>query len=180
MKTRDWFVTSCLLLVVAGTFLGFVIWRIDSTYRKDTATAHDLKNAIGSYLLEYQKAPGTSGIQQKDDVEFSSDLEFMKCISGGESETALLHNPRGIVFFYNYPGKRSRQTYLRGAELQLVAQDLRDSRGGYFQIRMDANGDGKVANPITNELSEEAILVWSAGKDGKFETWRDNVITWDW
>ena len=178
MKTSDWIITGCLLIVVTGSFIGFLFWRTKKDFENDSATAHHLRKAVQSYMLEYHKAPGTSGILQSD-VEFSSDLEFMKCVSGGESESAAVQNPRAIVFFYRYPGSRDRRAYMRDAELKLLANDLRDSYGKHYQIRIDANGDGKVANPTTKELIEEQVLIWSAGKDGNFETWQDNVASWN-
>ena len=178
MKTSDLIITGCLLIVLAGSFFGFAFWRSQKTFKDDLTTATHLKNAIESYILEYRKAPWTIGIQQSD-VEFSSDLEFMNCVSGGEGESAAIQNPQGIVFFYRYPGSRDRRAYMRDAELQLLANDLRDSYGKHYQIRIDANGDGKVANPTTKELIEEQVLIWSAGKDGNFETWQDNVASWN-
>jgi hypothetical protein len=42
-----------------------------------------------------------------------------------------------------------------------------------------------ILNPNTDEVAygreklSNKVIVWSAGKDGKWETWSDNVKSWD-
>ena len=46
-------------------------------------------------------------------------------------------------------------------------------------LGVDQNGDGKVENPeVPGTLIPESIAIWSAGPDGDFDTWADNVKTW--
>lgn len=55
---------------------------------------------------------------------------------------------------------------------------LVDINGKFFRIRLDANKDGIVHCPTDNEPVSASFLIWSAGRDGKFETWADNAKSW--
>lgn len=57
--------------------------------------------------------------------------------------------------------------------------ELWDPWGNYFRVRYDSNFDNQIENPESpGSILPESIVVWSAGKDGDFETWKDNVKTW--
>lgn len=59
-----------------------------------------------------------------------------------------------------------------------TARDLLDSEGNLFRLRFDTNNDDVIYSPIDNETLKNRVLIWSAGRDGKFETWRDNARSW--
>ena len=57
--------------------------------------------------------------------------------------------------------------------------ELWDQWGNLYRVRFDTSHDNQIENPETpGTFLRESIAVWSAGKDGKFETWADNVKTW--
>lgn len=137
-----------------------------------TRTAFRLKNAITAYFTDFQKLPGVSSTQSYD-LDLESDEEFMKHLLGSGNE-------RDIVYF---PGKIAREIgdgkYKRGISMNSKGTGaLWDPWGNQYRIRLDANSDGEVTDPKTNDPISESIIVWSAGKDGNFETWNDNAKTW--
>ncbi len=51
-----------------------------------------------------------------------------------------------------------------------------------FLYAVDDNGDGHVENPDpekSGELIRADVIAWSAGPDGDFSTWSDNVGSWE-
>ena len=43
------------------------------------------------------------------------------------------------------------------------------------------DGDGMIPNPNTesNNLIRADVIAWSAGPDGDYSTWKDNVGSWE-
>jgi hypothetical protein len=62
--------------------------------------------------------------------------------------------------------------------------ELRDAWGSFFKIQVDLNGDGKIPDPASSKKSDMAtampggFIIYSAGPDGNFATWKDNVCSW--
>jgi hypothetical protein len=62
--------------------------------------------------------------------------------------------------------------------------ELRDAWGNFFKMQVDLNGDGKIPNPAPGQGSDMAdtmpagFIIYSAGPDGNFATWKDNVRSW--
>lgn len=50
-----------------------------------------------------------------------------------------------------------------------------------FLYALDDNGDGMVRNPNSesNNLIRADVIAWSAGPDGDYSTWNDNVGSWE-
>jgi hypothetical protein len=86
-------------------------------------------------------------------------------------------NPQNIRFWEPPPRKDRGSGY--SPESGLV--DMWGKRG--YRIILDYNDDGKILNPAKHldsepdELTADVIL-YSAGKDGDFDTWKDNVMSW--
>jgi type II secretory pathway pseudopilin PulG len=93
-------------------------------------------------------------------------------------EAQLAHdadlNPRKIQFSQYPPSKPGRAGLDTSSTRALV-----DSWGNRYRVLMDTNGDGKVPDPEhTGASLSETVAVWSAGPDGDFNTWKDNVKSW--
>ena len=62
--------------------------------------------------------------------------------------------------------------------------EIVDGWGNYFKMKLDTNYDQKLDNPNADEIAQgrgsltKRVLVWSAGPDGKAETWEDNPRSW--
>ena len=48
-----------------------------------------------------------------------------------------------------------------------------------YLYAVDDDGDGKVATPDGGKEVSAQVLVWSAGADGDWDTWEDNVTSWE-
>lgn len=56
-----------------------------------------------------------------------------------------------------------------------------DAWGAPFKYRLDQTGSGEVPNPnseIGGQLRAQ-VAVWSAGPDGDYTSWEDNVAGWE-
>ena len=90
-------------------------------------------------------------------------------------------NHRGVVFYTDKAAKPMEDgRFRRGVTLKPDGSgELWDPWGNFYRVRFDSNGDGEIENPeAPGTFLPESILIWSAGKDGNFETWEDNVKTW--
>ena len=56
---------------------------------------------------------------------------------------------------------------------------LVDPWGHFYHIRLDTDGDGFVDDPSEpGRRLKRSVIVWSAGKDGDPDTWKDNITSW--
>jgi hypothetical protein len=92
-------------------------------------------------------------------------------------------NPRRIVFYTDRAARPIRSGgFARG--LTLDESDggiLWDPWGRPYRVRLDTDHNDRVENPDpagNDKILEEPVLIWSAGPDGNFETWEDNVKSW--
>ena len=181
MKKSTW-----IWAAVLGVVIGFVVWTLfgvstghgrSASYAANTA--FNLRNAIHSYATEYRRLPGFEPPQSYD-VDVQSDDEFMDYLLASERGKRTGCNARSIAFFADKPARKNANgTYIKGiAANGYGGGALWDPWGNHYRIRIDANADGRVADPMTNEPIEASVLIWSAGKDGKFEIWKDNPKTW--
>jgi hypothetical protein len=141
-------------------------------------TAQNLKNAISAFFVEYREYPLRS-----PDLDITADTrrELMDILLGAENEQGKSKNPRGIAFYTDKAAKPMENgRFQKGIRLEADGGgELWDSWGNHYRVRMDTNFDNQTESPeAPGTLLPESILVWSAGKDGKFETWKDNVKSW--
>ena len=143
-------------------------------------TAQNLKTAVASFFTEYRRFPG-AGEDQTFDLDLASDSSLMDTLLGGDSLGAQEDNPRGIKFF---AGRVAKQDPKTGKWKNGVSPDINggsslfDPWGNAYRVRLDTDGDQIVHSPIDNSPLNEGVIVWSAGPDGKAETWKDNLRTW--
>ncbi|MEM6917152.1 MAG: hypothetical protein AAF491_11360 [Verrucomicrobiota bacterium] len=147
------------------------------TSARTVNTAYHLKNSIVSFFVEYRRFPlEIDGA----DLSTTTDFPLMSILVGAENEVARKINPRGIAFFSDRKAKVVDGKYIGG--LQTVNDErciLWDTWGNQFLVRMDTDYDNRVLSPEDPvQLIPDSVLVWSAGPDGDFSTWKDNVKTW--
>jgi len=144
--------------------------------------AYQLKLAINAYLTEYGRYPVSGNPTEGTWVE--SGPALMDIIQGTEiTEESRELNPRRIAFF---TGKKAKRRWGGGIipGLKLTrggTYELLDSWRNHYRIILDLNEDRRIRNidpKIDADQLPESILVWSAGPDGDFDTWEDNVKTW--
>lgn len=142
-------------------------------------TAYNLINSISAYFTEYRVHPI---IDTKNDVEIESGSELMGILLGsGKQILPNGPNPRGIIFWSGSVARPMGNGRFRdGIQFDEGGSGvLVDPWGNPYQVHLDTNFDSQLENPKKpGTFLSKSILVWSAGPDGDFETWEDNVKTW--
>lgn len=134
-----------------------------------------LEIAIKSYKTEYLGLPQVT----------SSDSTVVE--SRGLLLAILLaentgQNARQIRFWDTPPTKSKKPG---GATKSPEGEwELRDEYCNFYRIQLDVDGDGRIPNPAKGSLGDEPdtltsdVIIYSAGKDGDYATWKDNVLSW--
>jgi hypothetical protein len=172
---RDALIIAGIALgLFAGIFLSImvIIWRKD---RSDFARQHanELRIAVFGYKHEYKVVPhivdsDTRPIESRGEL-----LAILKAEHPGK-------NPESLRYWDPSPPQPFGQGARRDAHGEW---ELRDDWGRLFRVQMDIDGDGKIPNPAKGlgeqpDAIEAEAIVYSAGKDGDFGTWEDNIRTW--
>ncbi len=172
---------------------------VDSVRKAEaTAMAVAVANAVEQFYGDYNRLPkpssGTFGSDNKSTTKGSEGM--VKMLIGKEVKGDPLQNPRNTDYLVGLkPAKASSQTKPLTAEASdkwtngLVFVDnnyeIVDSWGNFFIIKLDSDYDKELENPHPDEVAAgrtklpKRVIVWSPGKDGKIETWADNVKSWD-
>jgi len=145
-------------------------------------TAYSLKNAISAYYTEHRKFPIVE-ISASSDQAFDSSSQLMDELMPNPEGGAHLSSscPRDINFFTAKVARPiGKGRFSSGLSTDSNGdRKLWDPWGNLFRVIVDANGDKQTENPSASSgILPESILVWSAGPDGDFDTWQDNVKTW--
>ncbi|MDB6134721.1 MAG: hypothetical protein JWM59_2964 [Verrucomicrobiales bacterium] len=173
--------------------------RVDSR-----ALSKDIANAITQYSADYNRLPrpasvsANAGADHDADTDTSAAEGLIRILTGKEEvgEAATVQNSRKTNYLEGMKAAKTRtgirkaevagsDKWVSGLVIEEGSPEAVDGWGNYFLIRLDSNNDGEVANPNTDEVADGRLklahraIVWSAGKDGKWETWGDNLKSWD-
>ena len=146
----------------------------------DSNTADNIGFAVSEYFTEYQRFPGVDSASG-DDTDFETNERFITMLLGTAPSLQDDFNPRGIAFFTASEAKHDPVSgrFHSGIKLHPNGKgELFDNYGNFYRVRVDGNRDGSINSPIDNLPVSERVLVWSAGRDGDFGTWKDNIKTW--
>ena len=138
------------------------------------AAMQGLAIAVKGYQTEYRHLPlANDPPPQRDGDAFDTADEKGRTLLAVLLAEDEKQNPRQIRFWEPPPSKSRGGGY--DSALGLV--DPWGKTG--YRVLLDENGDGKIADP-ENDLGEisGAVLIYSAGPDGDFKTWNDNVCSW--
>ena len=147
---------------------------------KTLAALSQIVVAIKQYQGEYNRYPLPQGQTGEEAIPLTSGSTILKVLLGGDPKM----NPRGIVFMEPPIGKNGAGG-LVGSEGN---QSFNDPWGEPYEVNIDANYDGKIANPDSQnqdatiskgaprDLNLGAIAV-SKGEDKKKRT-KDDVVSW--
>ncbi|MDF1753506.1 MAG: hypothetical protein P1U89_12075 [Verrucomicrobiales bacterium] len=145
----------------------------------DANRAYNLRNAINAYYTEYRSFPLPKAIDS-DVVDTATDQEIMKYLIYSLPSRPPEFSPRGISFFSDRPAKlASNGRWING--IKMISDGIPavyDHRGNPFLIRIDTSISGSIVPPDTNKPTQETVLIWGAGRDGDYNTWENNPITW--
>jgi hypothetical protein len=196
---------GCLLLIITsivgmGTYLFTRKIRPHETIRHKEAMILGIEIAQGveHFYDEYNKLPLESShappINHQDtDTDSSSTHPFITILMGMGAEGTTLQNPRNIDFLEGIrPAKNATYgqippNWINGLYANNISgpYGVADPWGKQFKLRLDTNNDQQLATPNTDQVKEgrpvilKRVLVWSAGKDGNWDTWDDNPMSWD-
>ncbi|RYD25246.1 MAG: hypothetical protein EOP86_27565 [Verrucomicrobiaceae bacterium] len=162
--------------------------------------AKGIADAVTQYYGDYNRLPRPSRASagNDSDTDTSAAEGMIRILTGKEAagEEGTVQNSRKTNYLEGMKAAKARtgvrkadakgsDKWVSGLVVEEGAPEVVDGWGGYYRIRMDSNYDGEMVNPNTEEVDQgrqklpNRVIVWSAGKDGKWETWGDNLKSWD-
>ncbi len=176
-------VIAIIAVLVTSAFLafGFVMEKAKQTDTRLMARA--ITGAVEQFENDYDRLPEPSSATKNTDCESDTGAaEGLMAILMGVDKT---QNPRGK----NFPGdlkdakrtdKGPRNGLVRDGETLAVV----DSWGQPYKVVLDLDNNGIILNPNPEEADKgikelhKRVIAYSAGKDGDYSTWKDNVTSW--
>jgi len=139
-----------------------------------------LSNAVLEYDIDYDRLPLASRARRGGDLDCDTSaaagmISVLKGIDPAENakETDYLGEIKDAKSLKS-PG--IVDGIYRDSETSI---SLYDPWGHFYWMRLDANKDGRVEDPShPGAFVSKKVIIWSAGKDGDFTTWNDNVTNW--
>lgn len=179
-KNLEFFLICLAFAILAGFFFPAPsCGPVDTKQPHAETTAQNLKNAISAYFTEYREYPLPDPVT---DVTTDSGHALMDIILGSDRQKGPGgRNARGIAFFTDKEAKpMGGGRFRKGITLDSGGGgELWDPWGNRYRVRFDSNFDNRLEKPDAPDTPiPDAIAVWSAGPDGNFDTWKDNVKTW--
>lgn len=162
-------------LALAGAFVvSPIIVRETKANQSCRSTIKGLEIAVRSYRTEYLRllSAKPSG-QPRDDATIDTSspegIALLAILLGHDKAT----NPREILFWdAPHPGSVGVEFTPNNGLL-----DTRSRRG--FRMTLDYNSDGLIEDPEGGPAPfKNDVILYSAGRDGDFSTWHDNVCSW--
>lgn len=181
MKRNDGFTLIELLVVIGilGVLMAMMIPGAGMIMKKSkSATARTgaivVQTALQRYRTEYNVWPDFAKGRSK---EHFTDDEFMETMAPLPTQKPPAGNLKKIVFIEVSKGATT--------EIEEGKFEYRDPWGKPFQYLVNETpkdtmslGTFKKDYKYDDEIRAKA-LVWSAGPDGDYETWADNIASWD-
>lgn len=192
---------SCLirLILIVGPL--FWIFSTDKSRNREAIRriesrfmAIAIGDAVMQFYADYRRLPLPSGPPPQDgdrDTDTSPAHGFVALLLGQESDTGERQNTKNTDYGENIKPARAKPggdyPWRNGliSEAATGTYGIVDYFGNPFRIRLDSNGDQQLANPNPDQAAHgtaalsKRVIVWSAGKDGDWNTWDDNLMSWD-
>lgn len=127
--------------------------------------------ATKGYQTEYSRLPNLGETDENKTLEVQGEiLDILMGKHPGE-------NPRTIPFYepplHTPPAKSGLVINAAGLP------ELRDTYGNVYHMRFDWNGDGHIPDPEhPGATIGGPVIIYSAGPDGDYTTWHDNITSW--
>ena len=182
--------TGCIIGLVIGSVVLFCVFvvavlaalavptfgRIQARAKAVQAMAQmqSLKLAVIAYQVEYSKLPSPTVTEEMDEQQVVETKGAMIDILTGKVRDK---NPRQVPFYEPPPPKAGKSGGITNAQGEL---EIRDPFGHLYQMHFDWNGDGQIPDPQhPGATISEPVIIYSAGQDGDYDTWKDNVKSWE-
>lgn len=192
-------VMAIIAILAAASFAGY--GKIVENVRKKEAQimAVAVANAVEQFYADYNRLPKPSSATDGADSDTTTEggEGLVKVLTGKEGEEGAVQNTRKVDYAEGIkPAKivkgksgtaqaGASDKWRNGLVLEDENIEIVDSWGNYFKVKLDTDYNRELENPDTNGVAEgltkltKRVIVWSPGKDGKEETWEDNVKSWD-
>jgi prepilin-type N-terminal cleavage/methylation domain-containing protein len=177
-------VIAIIAVLVTGAFGAYLFVMDRVRLAEAQSTARTVTAAVENFEKDYDRLPEpTSATARTDSDSDTSAAEGLLPILLGQDKT---QNPRAINFLGDLKDATVRSNNLKvdGLVRDGETVELVDPWGTTYKVRLDLDSNGKVANPDSNEFDNgkeeiyRRVIVWSAGKDKDFSTWKDNPASW--
>ena len=191
-------VISIIAILAAASFAGY--GKIVEGVRKKESQVMSvaIANSVTQFYADYNRLPKSASSTEGTDTETTTEGAegVVKVLIGKEGENDALQNPRATNYAEGLkpakPNKKSKAAsagasdkWVNGLVFEDDNYEIVDGWGNYYKMKLDSNYDKEIENPNIDEVAEgrarlpKQVIVWSAGKDGKEETWEDNPKSWD-
>lgn len=154
----------------------------------------NIGNAVEQFHADYQSLPLPSGPPPQGgdrDTDTATTHGFVAMLFGQEADSSPRQNPNRTNYLEGIKPAKPKPTdespWQDGVNYDPATGSfgMVDYYGKPFRIRLNTSSDQQVANPNPDEVAAgrptlpKRVIVWGAGKDGKWETWDDNPKSWD-
>lgn len=185
--------------ILAAAAMGAYGKIVENAKRTDSRVlCKGIADAVTQYYGDYNRLPRPSSASAGDDssTDTSSGEGMIKILTGKEGEADTVQNSRKTNYLEGMKAAKARtgirkaevagsDKWVSGLVMEEGSPEAVDGWGNYFSMRLDSNYDGEMENPNTEEVGNgrqklpNRVIAWSAGKDGKEDTWEDNIKSWD-
>ncbi len=170
-----------ILLAMMVPAAGMVLKKVKMAQARSDAQV--VAATMSKYRLEYNRWPKVDEVAEGYPGTSKAWVDIMNPeITTGASAKRDPNNFRQLRFLE------------MGKGMKIDDSDPGDFKGGFgdpwshpkkgrlpYLYVCDDDGDGMVRNPNTesNNLIRADVIAWSAGPDGDYTTWQDNVGSWE-
>ena len=187
-------VIATIALLGAAGFYGFSLQVWDVKQKELRIMCKTLSNAVEQFDADYSRLPLPSGPPPQGgdrDTDTSPAHGFTAVLLGQEADSSPRQNPNATNYLEGFRPAKPKPTNDSPWQIGVITDPatgsfgMVDFSGKPFRIRLDTNDDKQVANPNPDEVAAgrptlpKRVIVWGAGKDGKWETWDDNPKSWE-
>lgn len=135
-----------------------------------------MRDALQGYVTKMERLPLTP---VHEDLPVETKGPFLATLLGQDPA----NNPENISFLEKPSILKPNERASQNAQGEW---ELRDPWGTFYKMQFDMDADGNIPNPAAGSGSgprdvavmPPGFIIYSAGPDGNFSTWADNVICW--
>ena len=171
MKRNAGFTLVELLVVIAilGVLMAMMVPAASYIVKRaKTSTARTDAGIVVSVMMKYRAEYNRWPEAYKDGGGGATDKDWV-ALMAPRPGTPSPENPKRVQFFEAGGGALNEEG------------DFADPWGNAYRFIFDKTGAGELQSPNeeSGEIIRGSVAAWSAGPDGNFETWADNVSSWE-
>lgn len=176
------FFWKSLLVVVICSLIAIAVFNQRMRFERDIGerysqrSATSVANAVEMFLTEYGRLPD---VGERVTTDSEKGIELLNILAGLEEENDQVQNPRRVRFLSIQEVAGNRGGVVHSPDGKSI-RGLFDKHGRPFTVVLDTDMDKILRfrhGAMEIELEGRAVLVFSAGADGKYGT-GDDILTW--